>query len=301
MLPKISVVINTLNEESNIEQAVKSVDWTDEIVVVDDGSIDKTVEIIRKLKIDSRKLKIFQHKSAGYVEPARNFAVSKATGDWILILDADEEIPTSLSARLKQIASKMKQIMYVRIPRKNIIFNKWMKNSGWWPDYNVRFFRKGSVKWTESIHRPPEVSGEGLDLEADEKWAIIHYNYQSIPQFIERMNLYTTIEAEKLNHEGYKFNWKDLLKKPLDEFLSRFFANRGYEDGLHGLALSLLQASSFLVVYLKVWESLGFKENLIGLAEIDEEKKKAGDTLNYWIKKTGRSKSFFKRIFNKLI
>lgn len=296
MPAKISVIINTFNEEKNIERAIRAVEWADEIIVCDMHSDDKTVEIAKKMGAN-----IFIHKREEYVEPARNFAISKASNDWILILDTDEEIPATLSARLKQIASKMKQIDYVRIPRKNIIFNKWIRNCSWWPDYNVRFFKKGSVKWTDSIHRPPEVSGEGLNLEADEKWAIIHYNYQSISQFVERMNRYTTVEAEQLSHEGYKFDWKDLFRKPLDEFFSRFFANKGYEDGIHGLALSLLQAFSFSVLYLKVWELSSFKEGTIEVAEIDEERKRAGNAISYWIKQAGKSKSLFKRIFNKLI
>lgn len=290
---KISVVINTLNDEKNIKRAIDSVSWTDEILICDMYSEDKTIEIAKKMGA-----KVIHHRKTDYVELARNFAISKATSPWVLVLDPDEEIPETLKMRLIKIAGKMTQIDYVRIPRKNIIFGKWMRASGWWPDLNVRFFKKGKVKWTDKIHRPPEVLGESLDLPQDEKWALIHHNYQTIPQFIERMNRYTSVEAEELIKDGYKFDWKDLLTKPLDEFLSRFFANRGYEDGLHGLTLSLLQALSFLVIYLKVWELSGFKEDLIKIAEIDEEKKKAGDAISYWIKKAGKSKSLFKRFFN---
>lgn len=290
---KISVVINTLNDEKNIKLAIDSVSWTDEILICDMYSEDKTIEIAKKAGA-----KIVFHKKLNYVEPARNFAISKASNEWVLVLDPDEEVPLTLSDRLVQIASRMKEIDYVRIPRKNIIFGKWMRASGWWPDLNVRFFKKGKVRWTDKIHRPPEVLGEGLDLPADEKLALIHHNYQTISQFIGRMNRYTLVEAKELIKDGYKFDWKDLLGKPLDEFLSRFFANRGYEDGLHGLALSLLQALSFLVVYLKVWELSGFKEGSIEIAEIDEEKKKAEDAISYWIKQAGKSKSLFKRFFN---
>src|SRR3989344_1312352 len=109
---KISVVINTLNEEKNIERAMKSVNWAGEIVVCDMYSEDNTVEIAKKLGA-----KICFHKKTNYVEPARNFAISKATGDWILVLDADEEIPDSLSKRLQEIAEKMHQINFVEIPR----------------------------------------------------------------------------------------------------------------------------------------------------------------------------------------
>lgn len=278
-MTKVSVVINTYNEEENIARCLQSVMWAQEIIVCDMYSEDKTVEIAKKMGA-----KVVFHKKVDYVEPVRNFAISKAQGAWILILDPDEEISESLTDRLKQIALKMEQIDYVRIPRKNIIFNKWMKASGWWPDLNVRFFKKGSVKWKRDIHRPPQVQGVGIDLEPYEKWAIIHHNYQTISQFLERMNRYTSVEAEQLTGEGYKFDWKDLLRKPLDEFLSRFFANKGFEDGIHGLALGLLQAFSFLIVYLKVWQLQGFKESTVEVGEIEEEQKNAGYAMNYWIK-----------------
>lgn len=280
MSVRISVVVNTLNEEKNIAQALKSVLWADEILVCDMYSEDKTVEIAKKMGA-----KVFFHKKAGYVELARNFAISKASGDWILVLDPDEEIQESLRERLFQIAGKMKQISYVRISRKNIIFNKWMKASMWWPDYQIRFFRKGKVKWTDKIHRPPEVLGDGIDLETDGKWAIIHHNYQTISQFIERMNRYTSVEAKELEKSGYKFKLSDLIQKPLSEFLSRFFVNKGYQDGLHGLALSFLQAFSFLVVYLKTWETEGLHEESVNLEELEEENKKGAYEINYWLKK----------------
>ena len=295
MAKGISVVLNTFNEEDNIARAIKSIDWAWEIIVCDMHSNDKTVEIAKKLGA-----KVIYHKKLDFVEPARNFAVSKATNEWILVLDPDEEIPQSLAKRLKEIADKMEEIHYVRIPRKNLIFGKWIKASGWWPDYNIRFFKKGKVEWSNDIHRPPKTLGQGLDLDEQERWAIVHHNYQSIPQFIDRMNRYTTVEAKQLIKEGYEFKWQDLLNKPINEFLSRFFANKGYEDGLHGLALSFLQSFSFFTTYLKVWEFQGFKENKITLSEVEQEKKKGGYAIDYWIKQAKRANPF-KDFFKKLI
>lgn len=294
MASKISVVINTFNEEQNIEIAIKSVKWADEIIVCDMHSDDKTSEIAKKLGA-----KVVFHKKMEYVEPARNFAISKASNEWILILDSDEEVPLSLSEKLGEVSKKMEQIDYVRIPRKNIIFGKWMKGAMWWPDYNIRFFKKGMVVWSNKIHRPPKTIGVGIDLQADEKWAIIHMNYQRVSQFIERMNRYTNVEAEELIREGYKFEWPDLIRKPLAEFLSRFFANKGYMDGLHGLALSLLQAFSFLIVYLKVWEKSGFQEKVIQLSQIEEERKRGAYEINYWFKESKTSGNLFKRFLTK--
>lgn len=295
MQAKISVVINTLNESRNIQRAIKSISWADEIIVCDMYSQDSTSEIARKLGA-----KIFLHKREDFVEPARNFAISKASNEWILVIDPDEQIPESLSKRLQEIANSMKQVDYIRLPRKNLIFGHFMQAAMWWPDYNIRFFRKGKIVWTDKIHIPPKVSGEGLDLPADEKWAIIHNHYDSISQFLERMIRYTKIQANELREEGYKFDWKDLIKKPLEEFLGRFFANRGFEDGLHGLALSLLQSFSFLIVYLRVWEMERFKPETLGLAELKEISKQSGNEIEYWFKHADLSKNNFKRFFQKL-
>lgn len=291
----ISVVVNALNAEDSIGRTLKSVKFADEIIVVDDGSSDSTVEIAKKYTN-----KIYHHKSAGYVEPSRNFALSKATGDWILLVDTDEEIPESLAKRLEDIAKKMEQIDYVEIPRKNLIFGKWMKASMWWPDYNIRFFKKGKVKWSNKIHQDPETTGFGIKLDPQENYAITHYHYESIFQFIGRLNRYTDVQASELFADGVKFEWRDLIAKPLSEFLGRYFANRGFEDGLHGLALSLLQAFSFLIVYLKLWEKEKFTEREISLSEIKEEAKKGGEEIDYWFKYGNLSKNPFKRFAQKV-
>lgn len=275
---KISVVINTYNEEKNIERCLKSVkDFADEIVVVDQHSIDETVKIAKKLGA-----KVFQHKHTVYVEPARNFALSKATGDWIFLIDADEEIPSSLAKKLREVAEK-NSVDVVEIPRKNIIFNKWIEHSRWWPDYLIRFFRKGKVEFSNTIHEPPKTSGVKIQLEPLEENAIIHYNFQTISQFVSRLNRYTDIQSEELVKKDCSFDWKDLVFKPSNEFFSRFFAGAGYKDGLHGLVLASLQAFSEFVVYLKVWEKRGFEEQNIN--DIKKVSLKAiGDYL-FWLQK----------------
>lgn len=294
-MPEISVIINSLNEESDIGKAIKSVNWAHEIIVCDMYSEDKTVEIAKKLGA-----KVFFHKRLKFVEPARNFAISRASSDWILILDPDEEISESLKEKLIEISSSMNQVDYVKIPRKNLIFGTWMKASMWWPDLNIRFFRKGKVNWGNKIHIPPEVSGVGLDLETDEKWAIVHHHYKSISQFIERMDRYTNIQAKELFEGGYKFDWQDLIKKPLSEFLSRFFASRGFDDGLHGLALSLLQSFSFIIVYLKIWEMEKFNQKAINLSQLRKLSSQSGKEIDYWFKNANLSNNSFKRFFQKV-
>ncbi len=291
---KITVVINTLNEQKNIARAIESVKWADEILVCDMQSDDDTALIARKMGA----VVIF-HKRMGFVEPARNFAISKASHEWVLIVDADEEIPDSLAKYLQEMVQKPIVSTFVEIPRQNIIFNKWMKASMWWPDYNIRFFKKEAVTWSDHIHRPPKTEGQGLTLPGEERWAIIHHNYTSVSQFIDRLNRYSTIQAKELKQSGTEFKWTDLLTKPIEEFLGRFFANRGFDDGLHGLILSLLQAFSFLVVYIKLWELNGFKEDQIKLSEVRIETDKIGQQINYWFNFQSLSKNPLRRVIQK--
>lgn len=276
-MAKISVVINALNEEKNLPQAIASVkDFADEIIVVDMESEDKTVEVAKSLGA-----KVFTHKKTGYVEPARNFAISKAGNPWIMILDADEEVPNSLAQKITRILKDPKAD-YFRIPRKNIIFGHWMKHSRWWPDYNIRLFKKGTVSWNEIIHAVPMTQGVGGEIDGKEEFAIIHHNYDSIEAYLNRMNRYSTEHAVLLIKDGYKFSWKDLIIKPSNEFLSRYFFGEGYKDGLHGLSLSLLQAFSELAVYLKIWQSGKFIEQNPTISEVVFSMREKEKELHYW-------------------
>ena len=297
---KISVIINTFNEKDALARALASVkSLADEIVVVDMESDDGTAEVAKKFDA-----KLYKHERVSYVEPARNFAIGKATGAWVLIIDPDEEVGGELVSKLKELAQKPKADYY-RIPRKNIIFGKWLRHSHWWPDYNIRFFKKGSVTWNEVIHSVPMTAGRGLDLPAEERYAIIHHNYSSVGKYIERMNRYSEIQAKAILTSGYKFNWKDLIGKPVAEFLGRFFAGEGYKDGLHGLALSLLQAFSELTVYLKVWQGENFSAQTVSLSDFSKEAYKSGKEIKWWmlgarIKSKGPLSSFPLRIYRKL-
>lgn len=273
----IACVTVVKNEEKNIIRALESVvDWIDEIVVIDMQSQDSTVKIASNFT-----QKIYSHPDVGYVEPARNFSIAKASSDWILILDADEVIPKTLAIKLQKL-TKDQGAYYYRLPRKNIIFNKWIQHSRWWPDYNIRFFKKGSVYWSERIHSVPETHGEGLDLAASEDNAIVHYHYTSVEQYLARMNVYTTEHAKLLIKEGFQFSWQDLITRPTDEFLARYFFGEGYKDGVHGLALAALQAFSELVLYLKVWQAQEFAEKKISIRQVVRQMRSAEKDFHYW-------------------
>jgi (heptosyl)LPS beta-1,4-glucosyltransferase len=277
MNSKLSIVINAQNSEGDLENCLNSVkNLADEIVVIDQESTDSTVSIAKKFNC-----KIFTHEKVKFVEMARNFGISKASGDWILVLDPDEQVSATLAIKIKELV-KSNEADYYYISRKNIIFNKWMKYSRWWPDYNLRLFKKGCVSWFQKIHVEPSATGTEAKIEDREEWAIIHNHYVSISQFLERMNRYTDAQVITKVSEGYKFEWKDLIRFPMNEFLSRYFYGEGYKDGLHGLALAALQAFSELVLYLKIWEKQGFEDSNPRLDQIISEANKAEKDLHFW-------------------
>lgn len=172
--PTISVVINTKNAAATLDRCLASVhSWADEIIVMDMKSTDDTVQIAKFFGA-----RTFSHPDVGYVEPARNAALAKARGEWILILDADEEVTPGLA---KKIASELvldSKIDAYFLPRQNIIFDKWVK-TGWWPDHLLRLFRAGHVVWADTLHAVPQAQGTVARLDAKENWSIRHNNYQS--------------------------------------------------------------------------------------------------------------------------
>src|SRR3989344_7658575 len=294
----LSAVVNTRNEERNIVRCLQHISpYVDEIVVVDMESSDNTVKLARKFTA-----KIWQHENTGYVEPARNFAIGKATGEWILLIDADEILPEALGLKLRRLAQHG-VYSYYRIPRKNLLFGKWLSHSGWWPDYQIRLFKQGSVSWNDEIHSVPVTEGVGMDLPAEEKNALLHYNYATLEEYLTRLNRYTSQEAKQLVQDDYVFSWKNLVAKPGQEFLTRYFAWEGYKDGLHGLALAMLQAVSFAVVELKVWENTGFKDD-VNAGQPDDVMKqlrKIKYQLNFWyFTKKAETSSGLTKTINKI-
>ena len=240
------------------------------VVVIDEATTDHTAEVAKKLGA-----KIFTHPHTGVVEPMRNFSISKATGDWILLLDADEEVPSSLVKKIKELI-RDPSTDYYRLPRKNIIFGKWITSDHWWPDYVYRLFRRGAVTWEDVVHSIPITYGQGRDLPAQEKLCLIHYNYSSVSEYLEQIDRYTQAALPA------PFNPTDLITKPVGEFLSQYFARRGYTQGLHGLALAGLQMFSEFVRYLKLWEKQGFAETEFSQAELTHELKNKAREYHWW-------------------
>lgn len=245
----ISACLVSLNEAEKLTKCLDSLkDFSDEIIVVDLGSDDKTLDICQKYKV-----KVYKHKYESFVEKVRNFAISKARGDWIMILDPDELISEKLKQELYKI-SKSEKFNAVNIPRKNIFFGKWIMHTNWWPDRHIRFFKKGKVIWSEKIHSYPEVEGKILELPADGDLAIAHFGYDNLSQFLNRQNKYSNIEAEQRFNEGERFSWSNFIWKPIREFLTRFIKHLGFLDGFYGLSLTFFMCVYQMILEVKLWE-----------------------------------------------
>ena len=282
-MSKISVVISAFNEEKNIERCLKSLSFADEIVVVDNSSNDSTLEIAKKYTD-----KVFTQKNnPTAIDLQKNFGFEKATNEWILSIDADEEVSNELAEEIRHILnakpSSMASINGFWIPRKNFMFGKWIKeNTGWYPDYQLRLFRKGQGKYvSKTVHKDLFVEGETEKL----KEHIIHHNYDSIEQYVKKILNYAPNEAEEYLRNGYKFSYFDVIRFPLNDFMAWFFARKGYKDGFHGLVLALMQAFYHFLVFAFIWEKQGFKEYDKDdfLKDTEKEFSKAGKEILYWV------------------
>jgi len=272
--PSLSVVVNTMNSEKFLELALASAAFADEIIIVDMHSTDATQKIAKKFTN-----KIFMFEDIGYVEPARNFAIEKATSDWILILDADEEISNGLQLKIKDILTEPTFDAYY-IPRSNEVFGYEMRKTGWWPDHQLRLFKKGVVTWSDKIHSVPTVAGTSEYLQAMPEIAIKHHNYQSVSQFVDRMNRYTDIEAN--NDSDVPMTTAMVITSFRDELLRRLFSHDGIQEGMHGVGLSFLQSFYQVLVILKKWEQRGFKQHSATEKETLTALKEFQRSLVYW-------------------
>jgi len=275
---KLSVVITAYNEEKKIDACLKSVEnLADEIVVIDNSSSDSTPKIAKKYTA-----KVYTQKNdPTSIDTQKNFGFEKATGDWILSVDADERVTPELTKEIKEKIASGEFDGYW-IPRKNILFGKWIQHTGWYPDEQLRLFKRGKGKYT-SRHVHEDLTIDGKIGHMNEM--LIHENYQTIGQFVERNMLsYAPNEAENFLQKGYVFSYFDAIRLPAKEFLSRYFAREGYKDGLHGLVLSLLLAAYHLVIFANIWEKKNFpqEQEKFNGKNIKNESEKIAKEFQYW-------------------
>ena len=289
----LSVVIITYNEEVNLARTLESViplvrDGKGEIIVVDSGSTDRTVEIAR-----SFGAKVFVEEWKGYAAQ-KNSAIDKASGDWILSLDADEEVDESLSSEIAVLgqpagpdqAARLEHLQRIRyvftrqtwrefrqvatqrgvsdeslfvaisgfwIPRKNFFLGRWIKHGGFWPDPKLRLFRKGAAHFEDRLVHEDAKLVDGVSGKL--KHALLHHSYPTLSDYLDHMNRYSSLGAETVAAKGpVRFSVINIAVRPLLTFIYNYFFRLGFLDGREGLLLHLYHAVYVSWKYAKAWE-----------------------------------------------
>ena len=242
---KLSVTIITLNEGENISDALKSVKWADEIVVVDSGSSDKTVDICKEYTG-----KIFYNPWPG-MNAQKAFAKSLAAHDWILNIDADERVTQELAIEIQDILERGGDCDGYFIPRKVYYLGRWIEHSGWYPDYKLRFFKTNKGRWGGiDPHDEVVVDGRVGYLKGD----LHHYTYDSIEDHMATMNRFTCIAAEEYEKRGKKSGVLNLVTRPPLTFFKKYILKQGFRDGLPGFIIAVSSAYYVFLKYAKLWE-----------------------------------------------
>ena len=245
----ISATIITLNEEKNIRRILQSLNGVvEEIVIVDSGSQDKTIELAKEYgaRIFFRKFDNFSNQ--------KNFAVSKAEGNWILSADADEQIPQQLGEEIKKAVQSHKFVGFL-MPRRNYILGREIKHSWWSPDAHIWLWKKNKGKWVGNVHEEVKVEGEVGEL----KNAKVNFQDKNISDFMQKNDFYATIAANDLFKKGVRFSLFHLFYDSILEFLIRFIYKFGFLDGWRGFTLSYLMAIYKISVWIKIYELQNLK------------------------------------------
>lgn len=248
--PPLSVTLITLNEAGNIRAAIESVQWADEIIVVDSGSTDPTLEIASEMGA-----RVFRNPWLGYGQQ-KNFAQNQATHDWVLNIDADERVPDSLAQEICLVLEKVQmgglRAVGFSIPRKTYYLGRWIKYGGWYPNYLVRLAHRKSASWTEpQVHEELRVGGpiEVLRNPLDhESFPSIHH------QVMTNLN-FSKLGGEELKRTGQRASYGKLLFKPVGKFLETYLLKRGFLDGLPGFIISVNAAHSIFLKYAYLFEA----------------------------------------------
>jgi glycosyltransferase involved in cell wall biosynthesis len=258
----ISVVLITHNEESQLGRTLESVGplvrgGRGEIIVVDSGSTDRTVEIAKGCGA-----KVFVEEWKGYAAQ-KNSAIEKATADWILSLDADEELSLGAVQAIDQIlgpeSQKYAGLAGVWFPRKNHFLGRWIRHGGFYPDRKLRLFRRGQAAFSaRAVHETVSTSGRTAVADRDFNFgdiALIHHCYPTLSNYVEHMNRYSSLGAEMTVAQGRTgFSVINIAVRPLLTFAYNYFFRLGFLDGRQGLLLHLYHSVYVSWKYAKVWE-----------------------------------------------
>lgn len=255
-MPLLSVAIVTLNEEENLPRTLASVKWADEIVVVDSGSTDRTVEIARRFGAT-----VIERPWPGFAAQ-KNFAISQCTGTWILSLDADEELSTELQIQIRTLLPTNPPLDAFYLSRRNLFLGRWVKHGSFYPDRVLRLFRRTAANFDHiphfedrPVHETVTFDGAAETLDYD----IIHHAYPTLSSYIEHMDRYSSLGAEILATKTRPSGaWLPFITRillvPQLTFFWNYFVRLGFLDGREGLMLHLYHATYTSWKHAKAWE-----------------------------------------------
>ncbi len=273
----ISLVIVVKNNPPHLFETLLSIDdLVSEIII---GNIDIGNDYKKRLSTNKKIKFIDLPSTTPFADLVKEDLKKQAKGDYILYLDPDEIFPEEAKKFLKKNLSRYD---YYLFPRKNIIFGKWIEHSRWWPDYQLRLFKKNTVTWPKDLHPVPEGHGKEYKFEPTEENALLHYNYESVDQYIEKATRYAKSEA--ISYKEYSLS--TAIKQATSEFISRYFAHDGYKDGVHGFVLATLQMFYYFLVYFYYWEKKKYslEEKNISKSVLDFSKQLHFE-ISYWMSK----------------
>jgi glycosyltransferase involved in cell wall biosynthesis len=242
-MARLTVIILTKNEERNIEAAIESAAFADEILLVDSGSTDRTQELAEKMGARFITHPMDEEGFAGQ----RNFALTQTEADWVFYLDADERIIPEAVDKMKEILSVGESAAY-RVERRNVVMGKLMRYGGHRPDYVARFFPRILVRWQGKVH-------EGIETELpvkEIKNCLYHYTYTTWHQYFTKTNYYTSLSAQSMFERQKKVSCASALSHAFFAFVKSYILKQGFRDGYLGLIMSILAANASLMKYLKL-------------------------------------------------
>jgi glycosyltransferase involved in cell wall biosynthesis len=245
----VTLCISVRNAEELLPECIRScAGWVSEVLVVDMESDDGTVAAAEALGA-----RVIDVPNAGFAEPGRQQGIDAAGEEWVLVLDADERAGPDLRELVRGYVGR-DDIAGVYLPRQNYLFGRWIRHSGYWPDHKLRLFKPRATEWPPYVHTQARVMGRTVKAPASPASAIVHHNYATIREWIERNNAYTDLEVDRFLAIGRRPSLIRLLLAPPARFLNVYVRHQGFRDGLHGLAIAVLMGFYAAIVELKLWE-----------------------------------------------
>jgi len=241
----LSAVVLTKNEEDNIADCLDCLSFADEIIVLDDNSTDRTIDIVKNLKKDNIQVIISDLNND--FSSQRNLGLSKSKGEWVLFVDADERVPEQLASEIKNATTLDRNGFYIK--RKDFLFGKEIKYGEAGNIKLLRLGRKEAGEWKRKVHEVWEINGKVGDLEKH----ISHYPHKTIRGFLEEVNFYTDIRAKELYENGVRSNFFSIIFYPFGKFILNYFFKSGFKDGIVGLILALVMSFHSFLVRGKLW------------------------------------------------